>query len=669
MFSLRPKLRVQQETKCQNQAGEEPGLDVKFVQLDVTDFSTHALAGQCWPRPLQLDAAHDTGAHSTVTSPAAEGYTQSPLSPRPSSITYNPTIRAPRPATSRTATGDSFASNTARTSGTAPPTPRGHLARSNSFSWAARDGVWARCRSYPAVAQPVPHVDLLHFIAQKESKRLELRDQLAAHEKELLTPLYLRERVFPPLSYTGKRKWERIVARGFSSPHNASFPASASASATSSFSSLNGNGSSGAGVGAIDDPDAPGTPGTVLDGIPEVGRFIAAAAYEGTRSYGGYGGYSKERLGRPLSASAAGLAGEGEGAHGGSGSGMGTGKAPASSGTTATTASTGTGTTAGSGARLSQSSLASSLELEGEGGWGAKWEGDGEQHTDNADNADAEDAEEDGGGSRAQLSLSAWLVAQTTSRRGRTRARARTGDSSAEAEAEFFFADARSRAGVGMGMGGGGGSSVHRNANGNGTGNANSSGTGNAQRNAQGNGTSGKESGGRRIPGLALVESVAPVSARGRATARTVIRKEQQARAAALFRHCVCAAGRAGADGHRHLGARQVFARAIPLHLTRRRTPRPRRRRRTRRLLTPTLLMSTPASSAKRVFKPATKTLTPTPANANAKPTPANAKPTPTLMLQPKSHAPLAHNKMRATPQAQIPQAKALVNDGEEWNW
>jgi hypothetical protein len=69
------------------------------------------------------------------------------------------------------------------------------------------------------------------------------------------------------------------------------------------------------------------------------------------------------------------------------------------------------------------------------------------------------------------------------------------------------------------------------------------------------------------------------------------------------------------------------------------------------------------------VFKPATKTLTPTPANANAKPTPANAKPTPTLMLQPKSHAPLAHNKMRATPQAQIPQAKALVNDGEEWNW
>ncbi|KAJ7236196.1 hypothetical protein C8J57DRAFT_1571050 [Mycena rebaudengoi] len=225
------------------------------------------------PRPLQLDAAHYT--HSTVTSHAVAGYAQNPLSPttpsrRPSSITYNPATRAPRPATPRTATGDSFASNAASTSGTAPPTPRGHLARSNSVG-----GALDSRRNTPPLTLAEKHADLLHFIAQKESKCLELRDQLAAHEKELLTL---------------KRKWERIVARGFSSPHNTSFPASASASATSSFSSLNANGSAGAGVGAIDDPDAPGTPGTVLDGIREVGRFIAAAAYEGTRSLWGVWG-------------------------------------------------------------------------------------------------------------------------------------------------------------------------------------------------------------------------------------------------------------------------------------------------------------------------------------------------------------------------------------------
>ncbi|KIJ15321.1 hypothetical protein PAXINDRAFT_169119, partial [Paxillus involutus ATCC 200175] len=46
------------------------------------------------------------------------------------------------------------------------------------------------------------HADLLHFIAQKERKCLELRDQLAVHEMELAEL---------------KRKWERIVNRGFAS--------------------------------------------------------------------------------------------------------------------------------------------------------------------------------------------------------------------------------------------------------------------------------------------------------------------------------------------------------------------------------------------------------------------------------------------------------------------
>ncbi|KAI9444258.1 hypothetical protein H4582DRAFT_1920442 [Lactarius indigo] len=51
----------------------------------------------------------------------------------------------------------------------------------------------------PAVSLP-RHADLLQFIAQKESKCLELRSQLAAHESELNDL---------------KRKWERIVHREF----------------------------------------------------------------------------------------------------------------------------------------------------------------------------------------------------------------------------------------------------------------------------------------------------------------------------------------------------------------------------------------------------------------------------------------------------------------------
>lgn len=43
------------------------------------------------------------------------------------------------------------------------------------------------------------HAELLHFIAQKEAKCLELRSQLAMHEEELLQL---------------KRKWERIINRG-----------------------------------------------------------------------------------------------------------------------------------------------------------------------------------------------------------------------------------------------------------------------------------------------------------------------------------------------------------------------------------------------------------------------------------------------------------------------
>ncbi|KAH7882819.1 hypothetical protein F5I97DRAFT_133062 [Phlebopus sp. FC_14] len=82
------------------------------------------------------------------------------------------------------------------------------------------------------------HADLLHFIAQKERKCLELRDQLAVHEKELADL---------------KRKWERIVNRGFS--HSEQFDPISSSSA---------NYSNNAGLGS-----------TALEGLKEGVRIIA----------------------------------------------------------------------------------------------------------------------------------------------------------------------------------------------------------------------------------------------------------------------------------------------------------------------------------------------------------------------------------------------------------
>ncbi|RDB16077.1 hypothetical protein Hypma_003433 [Hypsizygus marmoreus] len=80
------------------------------------------------------------------------------------------------------------------------------------------------------------HSELLHVIAQKESKCLELRSQLATHEAELLQL---------------KRKWERIVSRGFEK----------------------------AGLDGMTSPNGQGS-GAVLEGIREgvqgVSRFLAA---------------------------------------------------------------------------------------------------------------------------------------------------------------------------------------------------------------------------------------------------------------------------------------------------------------------------------------------------------------------------------------------------------
>ncbi|KAF9552359.1 hypothetical protein CPC08DRAFT_754792 [Agrocybe pediades] len=82
-------------------------------------------------------------------------------------------------------------------------TPRTTTRFSDSHtSTSARDATptTPHIKDRPPVTLAEKHAELLHFIAQKESKCLELRSQLAVHEAELLEL---------------KRKWERIVNRGF----------------------------------------------------------------------------------------------------------------------------------------------------------------------------------------------------------------------------------------------------------------------------------------------------------------------------------------------------------------------------------------------------------------------------------------------------------------------
>lgn len=103
------------------------------------------------------------------------------------------------------------------------------------------------------------HADLLHFIAQKESKCLELRSQLAVHEEELG---HL------------KRKWERIVSRGMDRAYTPSFPSANMPSTSPPYSASHHSSPSLA--SSLLNP----TNGAVIDGIKEgvqgVGRLLAA---------------------------------------------------------------------------------------------------------------------------------------------------------------------------------------------------------------------------------------------------------------------------------------------------------------------------------------------------------------------------------------------------------
>ncbi|KAI5832894.1 hypothetical protein K523DRAFT_344094 [Schizophyllum commune Tattone D] len=92
------------------------------------------------------------------------------------------------------------------------------------------------------------HAELLHFIAQKESKCLELRSQLQIHEAELLQL---------------KRKWERIVAKGANT--TSAGPSSTTTASTSPPPQTHSP--------SVQSPDVNTM---MLGGIKEVGRWMAS---------------------------------------------------------------------------------------------------------------------------------------------------------------------------------------------------------------------------------------------------------------------------------------------------------------------------------------------------------------------------------------------------------
>ncbi|EIW55451.1 uncharacterized protein TRAVEDRAFT_171116 [Trametes versicolor FP-101664 SS1] len=195
------------------------------------------------PRPLQLvDGNVQSSTLPSCPSPTTSGLSTPPPSARKfhprrqSSITYYPSDHTP--------------SWDLRS----PTTPSGSfLKRSSSFNQGSSDKLALKRnrRSLPAsdvlagaqAERPLTltekHADLLQFIAQKESKCLELRSQLAVHEAELAQL---------------KRKWERIVSRGMDRAYS---QPSQSGSASSSLLS-----------------------GAMKEGVQGVGRLLASGLSE-----------------------------------------------------------------------------------------------------------------------------------------------------------------------------------------------------------------------------------------------------------------------------------------------------------------------------------------------------------------------------------------------------
>ncbi|KAK7046739.1 hypothetical protein R3P38DRAFT_2875584 [Favolaschia claudopus] len=339
------------------------------------------------PRPLQLANGPIADALPSAPLSATSPYSSGLLSPstpttpnggprRQSSITYNPATRPSRPVGHRSS-----------------------LQRSNSVgnSLDLKKNLLAE-RSPVTLAEK--HADLLHFIAQKESKCLELRSQLAMHEAELLQL---------------KRKWERIVSRGFTSPHNpTTLPSTVSTSSSLATTSLETS------------PNQPTSANgaAVLDGIREgvqgVGRFIAALSP--TSASSAYHSPSFSSSATPISSSFDAMV-------------------PRSNGTHSKTSSMSTNmTTTTTSTRFSQSSQ-SSL---------------GEECATPEEEEDADGAQVlmvHDTGATPTMSPNPAFSARRQQQQNRERERqpsatGTAGDSSAEAEEDFFFAQAQVQASI-----------------------------------------------------------------------------------------------------------------------------------------------------------------------------------------------------------------------------
>ncbi|KAI8985027.1 hypothetical protein BD414DRAFT_490079 [Trametes punicea] len=158
------------------------------------------------PRPLQLvDGNLQSPTISTCPSPTASGLSTPPPSAhnvhprRQSSIAYFPSDHSPtwdlRSPTTASGSGSSLKRSTSLNR---HPSER-HGLKGDRRSLPASDVLASAQAERPPLTLTEKHADLLRFIAQKESKCLELRSQLAVHEAELAQL---------------KRKWERIVSRG-----------------------------------------------------------------------------------------------------------------------------------------------------------------------------------------------------------------------------------------------------------------------------------------------------------------------------------------------------------------------------------------------------------------------------------------------------------------------
>ncbi|KAI0765386.1 hypothetical protein C8Q74DRAFT_1205062 [Fomes fomentarius] len=171
------------------------------------------------PRPLQLvDGNIQSPALSSCPSPTASGLSTPPPSAhtfnprRQSSISYYPSDHTPTwDIRSPTTAGPSSLRRSASLNQNAPARL---VLKGDRRSLPTSDVV---VEDRPPLTLTEKHADLLRFIAQKESKCLELRSQLAAHEAELAQL---------------KRKWERIVSRGMDRAYSQqpAHPGAASAS-------------------------------------------------------------------------------------------------------------------------------------------------------------------------------------------------------------------------------------------------------------------------------------------------------------------------------------------------------------------------------------------------------------------------------------------------------